>query len=127
MIWTGRLARIFMCVSPFLRSVSEAARTAAKRLVLLVAQRLDRMQARGPHRRIEAEDDADRDGHADGDRDRPRGDEDRDLRRGGDLVHDDSQAPAEEDPRAAAVAGEADRLDAELREDVATARPARLP
>src|SRR5205814_1840853 len=104
-IWTGRRARTFIAISP-----------------LLVAQCLDRMQTRRPHRRVETEDHSDRDGHTDGDRDRARRDEDRDLCRGRDLMDHYGDAPAEQDPEDAADAGEADRLDEELGEDVAPAR-----
>src|SRR2546423_11587941 len=110
MSWTGRRASTFIAVLP-----------------LFVTKRLDRMQARRPHRRIEAEDDADRHGHADRDRDRARGDRDGDVRRGRDLMDHHRDAPAEQDAEDAADPGEADRLDEELHEDVPAARAHGLP
>src|SRR5438093_3573888 len=76
------------------------------------------MEPRRAQRRIETEDDAHRRRDADGDDDGPGRDEREDAR----LRLDDlPDAGAEDDPDDAADAGERDRLDEELHEDVAPA------
>src|SRR5262245_6459238 len=82
----------------------------------LVAQRLNRMQARRAHRGREPEHDPDPDRDADRDEDGSRRDQDGETRLH--LLHQPGDAPTEHDSEDAPEAGECDRLDEELREDV---------
>src|SRR5207249_618106 len=74
------------------------------------------------HRGIETEDDADPDGHTDRDDHRSGGDQKHEILLRRDALDDLRDAPAEQDPKRPAEAGERDALDEELRQDVAASR-----
>src|SRR5437870_9935854 len=86
--------------------------------LLFVSQCFDRVEASGAHRRVEPEDDADRDGHADRDDHRAARDEKRQACRLRDAMDDFGDRPAKEDAEHASEARECDGLDEELSEDV---------
>src|SRR5438552_3366760 len=94
--------------------------------LLLVSQCLDRMEPRCAHRWIETEDDSDRDRNADRDDHRAARDQERHARRSRNLMNDLRDRPAKHDPKNAAEPGKRDRLDEELRKDVAPSRADRL-
>src|SRR2546429_4339974 len=89
---------------------------------LLVSQGLDRVEPRGAHRRVKPEDHADPDRDADRDDHGAARDEERQIRRLWYAMHDLGDGPSQEDPEHSAEAGERDRLDEELRQDVAAPR-----
>src|SRR2546423_3574396 len=76
---------------------------------LFVSECLDRMEPRGAHRRVETEDDPDRDRNADRDDYRAARHEERDARRRRNLMNDLRDRPAEHDPENTAEPGERDR------------------
>src|SRR5438128_6022854 len=90
---------------------------------LFVAERLDGVQPRGFEGRKQSEEDPNAGGEADPQRERPPGQRDREV---GEPVDEEADGAAEDDADDAAGGRQEDRLDEELPQDLAAARPERL-
>src|SRR4029077_2498672 len=110
---TGEIARIAE------KRVALRSQRLLRFFLLFVAQRLDRVQARGLEGGVHPEEDADRGGEAEADRERPPRQRDREAR---DQVDGPADAGAEGDADQAAERGQERRLHQELEQDLGAAR-----